>query len=347
VRSALGQLIARRAGSNLGAYRNNMKIIGLEEHFWTPEIAAALNQPGQREASMDLYQDPTLLHRLQDLGEDRLRQMDLIGLDMMVLSVTTPATQALPPAQAVPLACQANDRLAAAIKAHPDRFAGFATLPTPDPAAAEGELHRAVQELGLRGAMIHARTADKYLDHPDYRPLLAAAREVPIYLHPQIPPQPVRARYYDGFDPALSLSFATSGWGWHLDAGVAALRLILAGVFDELPTLQIVLGHWGEMVTFFLERVNLMTASAKSLKLPVTEYYRQNFYVTPGGMFSTRYLQEAVEIMGSERVLYATDYPFVYRPDGTARHFLEQAAISDDARANIAHRNAERLLKLS
>ncbi|WP_083326379.1 amidohydrolase family protein [Hymenobacter coccineus] len=95
------------------------------------------------------------------------------------------------------MACQANDRLAAAIQAHPDRFTGFATLPTPDPVAAVSELHRAVQELGLRGAMIHARTGDGYLDHPDYRPLLAAAAalEVPVYLHPQIPPQPVRAQY--------------------------------------------------------------------------------------------------------------------------------------------------------
>ncbi|MGI4737274.1 MAG: amidohydrolase family protein [Janthinobacterium lividum] len=325
-----------------------MKIIGLEEHFWTPELAAALNQPGQREATMDLYQDANLLHRLQDLGDDRLRQMDLIGLDMMVLSVTTPATQALPATQAVPLARQANDRLAATIKAHPDRFAGFATLPTPDPTAAVDELHRAVQELGLRGAMVHARTGDKYLDHLDYRPLLAAAAalEVPIYLHPQIPPAPVRAHYYDGFEPALSLSFATSGWGWHLDAGVAALRLILAGTFDEFPTLQMVLGHWGEMVTFFLERVELLTHQARHLKLPVTEYYRRNFYVTPGGMFSARYLQEAIEVLGSERILYATDYPFVYRPDGTARHFLEQAALSDDDKRNIAHRNAEKLLKL-
>ena len=325
-----------------------MKIIGLEEHFWTPEIAAALNRPGQREASMDLYQDPALLRRLQDLGDDRLRQMDLVGLDMMVLSVTTPATQALPPEQAVPLARQANDRLAAAIRAHPDRYAGLATLPTPDPAAAVVELQRAVQELDLRGAMIHGRTGDKPLDHADFRPLLAAAAalDVPIYLHPQIPPPPVRAQYYDGFDPALSLSFATSGWGWHLDAGVAALRLILSGVFDELPTLQVILGHWGEMVTFFLERANLLTAQAKALKMPVADYYRRHFYVTPGGMFSPRYLQQAIEVLGSERVLFATDYPFVYHPDGTARRFLEQAPISAEDRANVAHRNAEKLLKL-
>ncbi len=218
-----------------------MKLIGLEEHFWTPEIVAALDRlpPAQHDDAMDLFKTPQLLDRLRDLGEDRLRQMDLIGLDVMVLSVTTPATQALPPAEAVPLARQANDRLAATIRAHPDRFAGFATLPTPDPAAAAQELQRAVQELGLRGAMLHGRTGDKYLDHPDFRPLLAMAEQlgVPLYLHPQVPPRAVRAVYYDGFDPALSNAFALGGWGWHLDAGIGALRLILAGTFDAYPSL--------------------------------------------------------------------------------------------------------------
>jgi len=297
---------------------------------------------------VDLFNNPTILNRLQDLGEDRLRQMDLIGLDKMVLSVTTPATQTLSPTEAVPLARQANDRLAAAIKAHPDHFAGFATLPTPDPAAAVVELQRAVQELGLCGALIHGRTGDKYFDHPDFQPLLAmaAALGVPIYLHPQIPPRPVREHYYAGLDPALNLSFATSGWGWHLDAGVAALRLILTGTFDALPALQVVLGHWGEMVTFFLDRADLLTFQAKHLQKSVAAYYRQHFYVTASGMYSTAYLQQAIDVLGSERVMYSTDYPFVYHPDGTARRFLEQAPFAAEDKANIAHRNAEKLLKL-
>lgn len=145
-----------------------MKIIGLEEHFHTPQILAALKRAN--DDTMLLFQDKESQARLLDLGEGRLRQMDLIGLDRMVLSVTTPATQALPPTEAVPLARQANDQLAAAIRAHPDRFSGFATLPTPDPAAAVRELRRGVQELGFCGAMLHGRTGDKYLDHPDCWP---------------------------------------------------------------------------------------------------------------------------------------------------------------------------------
>ena len=327
-----------------------MKLIGLEEHFLTPELAQALDAlpPEQGDDLMRLFQQSPANERLLDLGEGRLRQMDLMGLDKMVLSITSPGTQLLPPGPAVALARQANDRLAAAIKAHPDRYAGWATLPTPDPAAAVAELQRGVQELGLCGALLHGRTGEQYLDHPAYRPLLAEAARlsVPIYLHPQLPPRAVRAAYYDGFGPELSPHFAGGGWGWHLDAGIGALRLILSGVFDELPTLQIILGHWGEMVTFYLERVDVLTPLAKQLKKPVADYFRQHFHVTGSGINTTAYLRRAVEVMGADRVMFSTDYPYVYSPDGAARQFLEQAPLTFDEKEKIGHRNAERLLRL-
>ena len=327
-----------------------MRIIGLEEHCWTPEIGQALAGlgPEQRDDSVALFQTPEIIARLEDLGEGRLRQMDLIGLDHMVLSVTTPATQVLPPDEAVFLSRQANDRLAAAVKAHPDRFSAFATLPTPDPAAAAQELRRAVQDLGFCGAMVHGRTGDRYLDHEDFRPLLAAAADlaVPIYIHPQIAPKPVRALYYDGFGPKLSVGLAAGGWGWHVEAGVTAIRLIVAGVFDQLPSLQVILGHWGEMITFYLERAAGISRWTQNLKLPVADYFRHNFHVTASGMYYTPYLLRAIEVMGVERVMYSTDYPFQYHGDGMARHFLEEAPLSFDDKARIAHANAETLLKL-
>ncbi len=324
-----------------------MKIIGLEEHFHTPELMAALRRAN--DDTMLLFQDKESRNRLLDLGEGRLRQMDLIGLDRMVLSVTTPATQALPPAEAVPLARQANDRLAAAVRAHPDRFSGFATLPTPDPAAAVRELRRSVQELGFVGAMLHGRTGERYLDHLDFRPLLAeaAALGVPLYLHPQMPPRSVREVYYEGFGEKLDNVFAAGGWGWHIDAGIGALRLIVAGVFDEYPDLQLILGHWGETVTFFLERANLLTSQLPAGRKSVADCFRQHFYVAGSGIYHLPYLLSAIEIMGIDRVMYATDYPFVYHPDGLARHFLETAPLSETDRTKIAHGNAERLLRLS
>jgi len=275
--------------------------------------------------------------------------MDVIGLDLMVLSVTTPGTQVLAPEEAVLLARQANDRFAAAVKAHPDRFSAFATLPTPDPAAAAREFRRAVQELGLKGAMIHGRKGDRYLDHEEFRPLLAVAAEfgVPIYIHPQIAPKPVRALYYDGFDPKLSVGLAAGGWGWHVEAGVTAIRLIVAGVFDQFPNLQVILGHWGEMITFYLERAAGISRWTQNLKLPVADYFRHNFHVTASGMYYTSYLTRAIEVMGVERVMYSTDYPFQYHSDGMARHFLEEAPLSLDDKTRIAHANAEKLLKLA
>ena len=328
-----------------------MKIIGLEEHFVTPELAQATKDlpPEQVGSLFQLFKDGPVQDRLLDLGDERLRQMDLIGLDVMVLSITTPGVELLAPAPAVVLARQANDRLAAAVRAHPDRYAAWAAVPTPDPAAAVQELQRAVQELGCRGALINGRTADnKYLDHPDFRPLLAMAAQinVPIYLHPQVPPAAVRAVYYDGFGPELSGAFAGGGWGWHLDAGIGALRLILSGVFEELPNLQIVLGHWGEMVPFYLERADVMTPVAKHLKKSVAEYFRQHFYVTGSGINTTAYLQRAVEVMGADRVMFSTDYPYRYESEDTGREFLAQAPLSFDDKAKIAHCNAERLLKL-
>lgn len=328
-----------------------MKLIGLEEHFITPELAQATNDlpPEQVGSFFQLFKGGPVQDRLLDLGDDRLRQMDLLGLDRMVLSVSAPGVELLAAPLAVALARQANDRLAAAVRAHPDRYAAFAALPTPDPAAAGAELQRAVQELGCCGALVNGRTADnKYLDHPDFRPLLAmaAALNVPIYLHPQVPPAAVRAVYYDGFGPELSAAFAGGGWGWHLDAGIGALRLILSGVFDELPDLQIVLGHWGEMVTFYLERADVMTPVAKHLKKSVAEYFRQHFYVTGSGINTTAYLLRAVEVLGADRVMFSTDYPYRYDSEDTGREFLAQAPLSFDDKAKISHRNAERLLKL-
>ena len=205
-----------------------------------------------------------------------------------------------------------------------------------------------MQEPGLCGALLNGRTGDKYLDHLGFRPLLAigARLNVSVYLHPQLPPRAVRAAYYDGFDPLLSANFAAGGWDGHLDTGTGALRLILAGVFDELPSLQVVLGHWGEMVTFYQERANVVTPLAKYLKKSVAEYFRQNFYVTGSGINTTAYRLRAVEVLGADRVMVSTDYPYIYFPDGTARSFLEQAPLTFDEKAKIAHLNAERLLKL-
>ncbi|MEU0493925.1 amidohydrolase family protein [Mycobacterium sp. NPDC006124] len=323
-----------------------MKVVALEEHFATAEIVDAWQSvpPGVRDYAVEMSGGVDTRRRLIDLADERIAHMDEAGVDVQVLSVTTTGVENLDPTTAVPLARAANDVMAETIRAHPDRFQGFATLPTSAPADAAHELRRAVTELGLSGAMVFGRHDERNIDHADFLPILEVAAELrcPLYLHPQSPPPPVRRSYYEGFDHTLVTAFATGGIGWHYETGIQALRLVLSGTFDRLPDLQLILGHWGEVVLFYLDRVDLLTEPA-GLPRKVSEYFTTNVSVTPGGIFSQRYLRWAVEVLGVDRVLFATDYPFQLASDGAARRFLDDADLSPTDRAKIASGNWERL----
>ena len=163
-----------------------------------------------------------------------------------MLSITTPGTQVLEPREGVRLSREANDLIARVVAGNPGRFAGFATLPSPDPVAAVEELWRSVQELGLRGVMLHGRTGDKLIDHADFAPIFDAAAElrVPIHLHPQRPVKAISDYYYSqGLPESIGRFFSTMAWGWHQETAVNAIRLILGGTFDRVPEPQIILGH--------------------------------------------------------------------------------------------------------
>jgi uncharacterized protein len=287
-------------------------VVALEEHVVTPEVVAAWERlsPQWRDLALAPSTQGESGRRLGEVGEERIAAMDAAGVDVQVLSLTAPGVQNLEAPDAVSLQTQVNDFLADAVRARPDRFRAFATLATPAPEAAAAELERAVTRLGLDGAMIFGRTRDRHLDAPEFRPLLevAAGLRAPLYLHPQTPPGAVREAYYGGLGDELDAALATHGLGWHYDCGVEVLRLILAGVFDELPDLRIVVGHWGELVLFFLDRID---SNLTGLDRPVSDYFRTNVFVTPSGILSPRYLRWAVEVLGSGRILYATDYPFV------------------------------------
>lgn len=327
-----------------------MKLIALEEHFWTSAVRDALNRlpADERDKSLALFNTGIVDSRLQDLGMDRLRLMHDIGIDVAGLSLTTPATQSLPSAEAIPLASDANDQLAAAVMEHPDRYFGFATLPTPAPEAAAVELERCVRTLGFKGAMICGRTGAHLLDDPMFNPIFEAAQalSVPIYLHPQIPAPSVQSIYYAGFSEEVNIGLATGGWGWHMETAIIAIRMVLAGVFDRYPTLQVILGHWGEMTAFYLDRIDELSALRTGLQRNVGQYFRENFHVTPSGIFSTPMLLHAIEALGTDRIMFSTDYPFQFKPCGRAREFLENAPLSQRDRDKIAHLNAEHLLRL-
>ena len=326
-----------------------MRTIAIEEHFLAEGFREVMkrdapSQGGGSNAAFVTAQQA----KLADLGSTRLKDMDAGGIDLQVISHTVSGIVSLSGSEGVRLAQAANDQLAAAVAAHPDRFAGFAILPMTEPEAAAGELDRAVQSLGFKGAMINGTTQGRFLDDPSFLPILerAVTLDVPVYVHPGVPPAAVREAYYSGFDPAVNYFLATSGWGWHSEVGIHALRLILAGVFDRFPTLQIIIGHMGEMIPFMLARINnVLTPQAKHLQRTVPEYFLQNFYITTSGFFTDPPLLLALQTIGADRIIFSVDYPYSTNEQG--RMFLDSASISQADKEKISHLNAERLLKLA
>jgi predicted TIM-barrel fold metal-dependent hydrolase len=319
-----------------------MKLIAIEEHFLTKEIRTAWKNFAGDDPTQNLHLGE-IENRLDEIGNTRLSLMDESGIDVQVLSLTTPGLNNLGNAS-IHLAQQTNDFVASIIKNNPARFQGFAALPTPDPKEAAKELERSINNLGLKGAMVFGRTREKNLDHKDFWSLFecAEALNIPLFIHPQIPQKAIRDIYYSGFDNDVELAFSTYGLGWHYEAGIQFVRLVLAKVFDRFPNLQIILGHWGEVILFYLERLASLNRTAK-LNKPFIDYVRQNLYVTSSGMLSNSYLQRSVEIIGADRILFSSDYPYQYRPGREARQFLEQVPLNEDEKKKFAHANWERL----
>jgi predicted TIM-barrel fold metal-dependent hydrolase len=326
-----------------------MRTIAIEEHFLAAGFREVMKRgASSRGGSANVAFGAEQQAKLADLGATRLKDMDAGGIDLQVISHAVSGIVPLPDSESVGLARAANDQLAAAVAAHPDRFAGFATLPMTDPEAAADELERAVRSLGFKGAMINGTTSGRFLDDPSFLPILerAVTLDVPIYIHPGVPPAAVREAYYSGFDRAVNFSLSTASWGWHSEVGIHALRLILAGVFDRLPALQIIIGHMGEMIPFMLARINnVLTPMAKHLQRTVPEYFLQNFYITTSGFFTDPPLLLSLQTVGADRIIFSVDYPFSTNEQG--RVFLESASISPADKEKISHLNAERLLKLA
>lgn len=323
-----------------------MKLVGVEEHYVTEEILEAWRSLDPRWQDLALTASGTgeTGDRLRDLGPQRIEAMRHIGLDVQVVSLMTPGVQNLAAPEAAALQEHANDVLSDAVRRHPDELQALAALPTPSPQDAARELERTITELGFNGAIVFGRTREDYLDESRFWPILEAANALraPLHLHPQSPLPQVRSAYYGGFSELVDGAFATHRLGWHYETGVQLVRLVLSGAFDRFPDLRVVLGHWGEVVVFYLERLELLATFAK-LPLTLTEYVHRHVFVAPGGMFSQRYLRWAIDVMGVDRILLSTDYPFEPAPPGGARRFLADAELSDAQREQIASGNWERL----
>ncbi|MBQ7617506.1 MAG: amidohydrolase [Desulfovibrio sp.] len=286
------------------------------------------------------------LKKLMDIGAGRLKDMDTHGIDLQVLSYAA-APHLLPGQAGIDLCQRANNYLASCVAKHPDRFVAFATLPWNEPKAAVYELKRCREELGFRGVLLNGRPAETFLDDPRFRPILTALDklQVPLFLHPGLPLPEVQKAYYAGFTPEVSARLAMFGWGWHNEEGVQIVRLLLRGIFESLPKLQIILGHWGEFVPFFLQRLDdSLPKEATGLSQSLTETFRQHFYVTPSGMTSLPHFLFLKELLGMDRLLFSVDYPYLSL--NGARSWLENLPLSHTEKEKFAFRNAEALLGL-
>jgi uncharacterized protein len=352
-----------------------MKIIAFEEHYGTPAIydaALKANDPYglvletlKKAGHFPVPADPKVGFPagIYDLDEGRIAAMNDAGIDVQILSYATPSAERLEPSQSRRLTRDANDTLAAAVSKHPDRFLGFATLPLLDPAAAAHELERTVRDLGFVGAMINGNINGRFLDDKFFWPVFESAEAlgVPIYLHVNIPPKPVVDAYYSGFASEVSAFLSIAGAGWHIENGIHCLRLILGGLFDRFPALQIIVGHNLEILCWMAWRADYCFPLGKNggLKRTIKEYVRNNFYggllagefagQEPGAMDKSwslsyqAYLSMANTI-GIDRVLFTTDYP--YGTLKAARQYFDQVPINVNDKEKIAHLNAERLLGL-
>jgi predicted TIM-barrel fold metal-dependent hydrolase len=314
-----------------------MRTIALEEHYATTEF---LNGPGGWLASRAGIVEP-----ISDLGDGRIAAMDEAGVDLAVLSLAAPGVEQLDGPEAIRLARNSNDELAATVGRYPDRLAGFAALPVSAPDEAAEELERAVRQHGFVGAVINGHSQGRYLDDPFFDPVLAhaAALKVPVYLHPTIPPAGVIESSNAGFADKVTFALATVGWGWHINTATHVLRLILGGVFDRYPSLQFVIGHMGEGLPFMVPRFDAtLTPELTGLRHPVSTYLRQNLHYTFANFNDAATYANLVAQVGVGRVCFSADYPFGSMK--AARAFLDNLAVDDDERALISHRNAERLL---
>jgi len=290
-----------------------------------------------------------VMSRMADLGELRIADMDATGISKQVLSLTAPGVQIFDADTATALARSSNDQLAEAIRRRPDRFAGLAAIAPQDPAGAAKELERGVRQLGLKGAIVNSHTRGEYLDNPKFWPVFeaASALNVPIYLHPTTPSPAMIAPFLEsGLDGAI--------YGFAVETGLHMLRIIVSGVFDRFPALQIILGHLGEALPYWLYRIDFMHdrmvasnryPNVKRLRKKPSDYLKENVYVTTSGMAWAPPILYCQSVLGPDRVLYAMDYPYQFVPEEVKA--TDALPISDADKKKLYQTNAERVFSLA
>jgi predicted TIM-barrel fold metal-dependent hydrolase len=356
--AALGRLgHAQAVQGDVGRKRSKLRKIATEEACTFPEIVAALRDVVRAGGSnLDLpllatiYDapagtQPRFLAELLDLEAQRLADMDRNGVEVQLLSLTAPGVQMFDAETATSLAIVANDRLAGIVGRYPSRYAALASFAPQDPGRAVKEMERAIQKLKFNGFIVNSHTNNEYLDQPRYWPILAAAEalDAPLYIHPRAPSDGMAAPFRD-------YRLEGAAWGYGIETGTHAVRLMLSGVLDRFPKLKIVIGHMGEALPFWMWRLDFMAApgaraAGRTNQLKPSEYFQRNFAITTSGVEDPLALRYCIDKVGADNVMWAIDYP--YQPTAPAVAFIESAPISEAHREKIAYKNAERIFRIT
>ncbi len=328
-----------------------MKIITVEEHIYLKsvcdEISKYYNEDSENTKAaggkgLPYYPDFEL-YESSDLK--RINDMDKNGIDKQILSCPV-QTQILNSNDALKIVKKANDELAEIIKRHPNRFGGFGLLPWSNIKDSVKEVKRIKEVLKLEGIILSGRPSMEavFLDDERYYPILEAIEKsgLPLYLHPAPPLKDVQEKYYNGLGKQLSARLSLYGWGWHNEVGVQIIRMILSKTFEKFPKLQVIVGHWGEMVPFFLSRLDqALPKEITHLSKSITEVFKSNFYVTPSGIFDYPQLKFCIDVLGADRIIYSVDFPFI--GNANAKEFMDNAQITNEQKELILYKNANKL----
>ncbi|WP_245429117.1 amidohydrolase family protein [Phyllobacterium phragmitis] len=325
--------------SDISLRDQDLPFIGTEETFSTHELMVLNDR---------LFLEDT---GLAEIGPRRIGAMDEAGINVQILSAHTPGVQNVPGQEGIDFAYRLNKMLVdGPMATYPGRFQAFATLPLQNPEASADELERAVREDGLLGALTNGIIGKKFLDHPDFEPVLARAEalDVPIYIHPGIPPDEVFQLYYSNMRPEYQEQFqdqvlSISAYGWHQEVVTQCLRMITSGVFDRYPKLQIIIGHMGEGLPFFYKRIveKMGEVTESTLDKPFEQYFHDNFWFTTSALFQDELLDLLLKYISVDRVMFATDYPFANMKEGT--DWFRAVDLPRETKEKIAFRNAEEL----
>ncbi|MXO94332.1 amidohydrolase family protein [Erythrobacter arachoides] len=284
--------------------------------------------------------------RLLDIGPLRIQAMDESGIDKAVLALTSPGVQTLFDLdEARGIASRSNDQLAAACERYPDRFHGMTAICPQDADWSAAELRRGKEELGMVGVQVNSHTHGHYLDEPQFDPILRACADmdIPLYIHPQGPPDAMIGGMVEaGLEGAI--------FGFAMETSYHALRLLTGGVFDRYPGLKLVLGHGCEGLPFWIDRFDYMHQAGirsgryermKPQRHSLHHYLRTNVWGTNSGLPSPASIRLMMEVMGEDRVLYAMDYPYQFVTDEV--RLLDAMDMAPAAKRKFFQTNAEAL----